>query len=327
MVNRISIKYRLAMLVYVTCLAGLQMFIKINIWCLAGTILFFAIVVGMITLKKGKPGKSPPPDRRYFPFVSVIIAAHNEEKVIAETIKQAFALRYHKSGKRNYEVWVINDRSTDRTAEIVEGMKHRYPVNVLHRDSSELPGKAAALNHCLPLTAGEVLLTLDADALFPEDLISKAVAYLAPELVGGAQVVKRIINPDTNFLCARQADEYKISVGIQQGRDSIGGTVEFKGNGSFIKRSALESVGGWTNHTVTEDLDLSTKLLLAGYRIRFVAGTWVGEQAAPDYQSFVRQRLRWIEGSMLRYLTYFQDLLTSRMHPLLRSDMLFFAAE
>jgi len=145
--------------------------------------------------------------------------------------------------------------------------------------------------------------------------------------VGGAQVAKRIANPETNLLCLRQSDEYKIDISIQLGRDAVGGTVEFKGNGSFIKRKALEAVGGWSKYTITEDLDLSTRLVLAGYRIRFVPQTSIWEQAAPDLASFARQRLRWIEGSMLRYLILLPQILKGPLHPRQRFDMTLFLAE
>jgi 1,2-diacylglycerol 3-beta-glucosyltransferase len=328
MLSRVPFNRRLILFFFVVALAGLQTFAKLGAWYLLGTVVFFALLATYWALKAGKPLKPPSPDCTYRPFVSVLIPAHNEQDVIAETVQQAFRLRYHQKGKRNYEVWVIDDRSTDDTPGVIEELKRRFPrLNVLSRKSDAFAGKAAALNQCLPLTNGEVLLIIDADAHFPPDIISKTVGYLAPPKIGGAQVVKRIANPETNTLCQRQSDEYKIDVGIQLGRDEVGGAVEFKGNGSFIKRSALEAVGGWSNYTITEDLDLSTKMLLAGYRIRFVPETCVWEQAAPDNRSFVRQRLRWIEGSMLRYLIHLPRLLKGPLHPRQRFDMIIFLAE
>ena len=328
MIARVPFNRRLILFFFVVALAGLQMFAKLGPWFLLGTGVFFALLVGYWALKIGKPFEYPPPDISYRPFISVLIPAHNEEDVIAETVKLAFQLRYHIKGKRNYEVWVIDDRSTDDTSKVLADLKKRFSkLNVVSRRHDAFPGKAAALNECLPLTKGEVLLVLDADAHFPPDIVHKTIGYLAPAKIGGAQVAKRIANPETNALCQRQSDEYKIDIGVQQGRDQVGGAVEFKGNGSFIKRSALEAVGGWSNYTITEDLDLSTKMLLGGYRIRFVPETCVWEQAAPDQRSFVRQRLRWIEGSMLRYLIHLPRLLKGPLHPRQRFDMIVFLAE
>lgn len=328
MIARIPFNRRLILFIFVAALAGLQMFIKLGPWFFVGTGLFFILLIGYSALMIGKGAERKPPEATYRPFVSVLIPAHNEEEVITESIKQAFKLRYHEKGARNYEVWVIDDRSTDNTPQVIEGLKKRYPkLEVLSRKRDAFAGKAAALNECLPFTKGEVLLVLDADAHFPPDLIARAVGYLAPKQIGGVQVAKRIANPETNLLCQLQADEYKIDISIQLGRDSVGGAVEFKGNGSFIKRSALEAVGGWSDHTLTEDLDLSTKMLLGGYRIRFVPETAVWEQAAPDFKSFSRQRLRWFEGSMLRYLVYLPRLLKGPLHPRQRFDMVMFLTE
>lgn len=327
-IARVPFNRRLLLFFFVVALAGLQMFMKLGLWYFIGTLTFFVVVVGIFAIQAAIPIRYARPDPGYRPFVSVIIPAHNEEDVISGAVEHAFKLRYLKKRKRNYEVWVIDDRSTDRTPDILVDLKKRHPqLNVRSRKPDAFPGKAAALNECLPATRGEVLLILDADAHFPPDLISLTIGYLAPETVGGAQVAKRIANPETNALCARQSDEYKIDIGVQKGRDEVGGAVELKGNGSFIKRSALSEVGGWTNYTITEDLDLSTKMHLAGYRIRFVPDTCVWEQAAPDHRSFVRQRLRWIEGSMLRYLIHLPRLLKGPMHPRQRFDMIFFIAE
>lgn len=319
---------RLILFLWVGVLVGLEMFMKLGLWFLVGTIAGLIVLTVFFAIKAGKESLRAAPSRDYRPFVSVIIPAHNEEAVIASAVSEAFKLRYHKEGRRKYEVWVVDDRSTDRTPLVIRDIKKRHPhLKVLSRGEDDFPGKAAALNHCFPLTRGDVILVLDADAHFPPDLISKTVGYLAPDDIGGAQVAKRIANPETNSLCRRQADEYKVDIGVQLGRDAVGGAVEFKGNGSFIKRSALETVGGWTNFTITEDLDLSTKMLLQGYCIRFVSETCVWEQAAPDLAGFFKQRLRWVEGSMLRYLVHLPGLLKGPMHPRQRFDMVVFLLE
>lgn len=319
---------RLWLLLFVLAIAGLQMFMKIGPWFFVGTGVFLALTVGYTALTIGREYPHAPPNPNYLPFVSVIIPAHNEESVISQTIEQAFKLRYNRKGKRNYEVWVIDDRSTDKTRDVLYKLKKSHKaLHVLSRSNNAYPGKSAALNDCLPLTKGEVLLILDADAHFPVDLISRVVPYLSASEVGGAQVAKKIANPETNILCSRQSDEYKIDISIQLGRDTVGGAVEFKGNGTFVKRNALETVGGWTNHTLTDDLDLSTKMLLGGYRIRFVPDTTVWEQAAPDLKGFFKQRLRWIEGSMMRYLEYLPRILRGPMQPRQRFDMIMFLLE
>lgn len=325
---KVPFNSRLILFSFVVAVVGMTIFTKLGTWYFFCTAAVALVLIIYFVLTIGKKSRREPPDSCYRPFVSVMIPACNEEEVIARVVEQAMGIDYSRNGEPGYDVWVIDDRSTDETSRILRQLKKCYPgLNVMFRKQDDFPGKAAALNHCLPETRGQVLLVLDADAEFSADIISKSVGYLAPENVGGAQVAKRISNPLTNVLCTRQADEYKVDISVQLGRDSVGGVVEFKGNGSFIKRSVLLDVGGWSNYTITEDLDLSTKMLMADYRIRFVPEVAVWEQAAPDTWSLLRQRLRWTEGSMLRYLIHLPSLIKGGMHLRRRFDMAMFLFE
>jgi len=158
MIARVPFSRRLILFVFVAALAGLQMLAKLSPWFFIGTALFFAALIVYSALMMGKRKYSQPPDPSYRPFVSVLIPAHNEEEVITEAVEQACRLRYRKNGRRNYEVWVVDDRSTDRTPLILAELKRRrLKFNILSRGQDAFPGKSAALNECLPLTKGEVL--------------------------------------------------------------------------------------------------------------------------------------------------------------------------
>ena len=99
---------------------------------------------------------------------------------------------------------------------------------------------------------------------------------------------------------------------IQVGRDAIKGAVELRGDGELIKRKAIEDIGGWNNETITDDLDMSTRLHLKGWDVRFIPEAKVYEEAIIYWMPLFRQRRRWLEGSIRRYLEYFGDVLTSR---------------
>jgi 1,2-diacylglycerol 3-beta-glucosyltransferase len=119
-----------------------------------------------------------------------------------------------------------------------------------------------------------------------------------------------------------------LDANFQCGRDSIRGAVELRGNGQLVKRKALEHVGLWNVHTVTDDLDLSTKLHLAGWDIRFAHKVLVWEEGITEFFPLLRQRRRWAEGSLRRYLEYAGDLLMgSQVSLRTKADMIAYLVE
>jgi len=110
-----------------------------------------------------------------FPFVSLLVAAKNEETVISNLVKMLCDLDYPKT---RYEVWVIDDHSTDRTPVLLDKLAAEYvQLNVLHRTADAGGGKSGALNQVLPLTKGEIVGVFDADAKVPKDLLRRVLPF------------------------------------------------------------------------------------------------------------------------------------------------------
>jgi len=111
----------------------------------------------------------------YKPFVSIMIPAHNEEAVIAHTVENIMQLSYS-----NFEIIVIDDRSTDNTASVIKNLELKYKdkVKTLIREQEAFPGKSAVLNDALALAKGEAILVFDADATVEPDFLSICVWYL-----------------------------------------------------------------------------------------------------------------------------------------------------
>lgn len=249
------------------------------------------------------------PASSYHPFVSIVVPAHNEAAVIAETVKNLLALDYD-----NCELWVMDDRSSDGTADVLKRLAQEYPPGRFHyfvRPETALPGKSAVLNDALEKVQGEVIAVFDADGRVKPDFLTHVIPFLAEPGIGALQVRKAIANSGTNLLTRCQHHEYLLDAYVQTGRDIIHGAVELRGNGQLIKRAALESVGGWTEETITDDLDLSTKLHLAGWDIRFLADATVEEEGIIRFKPLLKQRRRWAEGSLKRYLEYSVQMFTS----------------
>ena len=237
----------------------------------------------------------------WLPWVDIFISAKNESRVIETTVRNFFKLDYDR-----FLLWVIDDCSTDSMPQILEGLKGEFPrLRVLNRPYGSYPGKSAALNDALPLAKGEVIAVFDADAYVDPNFFHLTLPVLAPDHIGAVQAQKRIFEHQTNnFLCNCQASEYALDTYFQMGRDLIGGAVELRGNGELVKRNALIDVGGWNNKSITDDLDLSTRLLVSNWDIRFVPDAHVWEEGVPTLKGLLRQRRRWAEGSIRRYLDY-----------------------
>ena len=277
-------------------------------------------------IKKRQQLKTPPiKNENYKPFVSIMIPAHNEESVIANTIETVLNLDYP-----NFEIIAIDDRSTDNTASVLKDLEQKYPNKVIAfiRPKDAFPGKSAVLNDALAFAKGEAILVFDADATMDPDFLTNLVYELEPKDVGAVQARKIVRNKDVNLLTKCQNNEMTIDTHFQVGRDSVKGAVELRGNGELIKREALEDIGGWNNYTITDDLDMSTRLHIKGWDVRFCANTAVYEEGIMYLVPLYKQRRRWIEGSIRRYLESFWDILTSKkMSMRARLDMIAYISE
>lgn len=244
----------------------------------------------------------------YTPFVSILIPAHNEAEVIEDTVKNISSLNYP-----HFEIIVINDRSEDDTEAVLEKVCKQYSnVKFFSRTKDAFPGKSAVLNEAMKIAFGDAILVFDADARVKPDFLRELIPALEPSQVGAVQARKVIINRNQNFLTRCQDNEMALDTHFQVGRDSVKGAVELRGNGELLKRTALEDVGGWNEFTVTDDLDLSTRMQIKGWDVRFCPDVCVYEEGVPSYIPLLKQRRRWIEGSIRRYLEHFYDVLTSK---------------
>ena len=276
--------------------------ILIIIACMIFHTIWFALAQkrkGFFKTKFENISKSIPNINRY-PSIDIFVPIHNEENVIAGTIENLLNINYP-----NYKLYLINDHSIDSTKEIIDKYQSGFPekIKAIHRLGSTSSGKASGLNYTFRNSNGELVAVFDADAKVEPDFLLKMVPYLDDEHTAAVQSQKRVSNPTTNYLTKLQENEYCFDNYLQCGRDSIEGNVELRGNGQITKRKVIESLGLWDEKTLTDDLELSTRLALNGWQIRFCPEAITYEQAPIKFSSLLLQRLRWAEGSLRRYLT------------------------
>lgn len=244
----------------------------------------------------------------YKPFVSILIPSHNEQSVIAKTVENVLNLEYPR-----FEVIVIDDRSSDNTGLVIKELEEKYEkVTAMIRPKTSFPGKSAVLNDAMSIAKGEAILVFDSDARVDKDFLTNLVPMLEQKDVGAVQSRKVIMNASYNFLTRCQNNEYAMDTHFQVGRDAVKGAVELRGNGELLKREALVDINGWNNYTITDDLDMSTRMQIKGWDVRFCPDVCVYEEGVTRFFPLLRQRRRWVEGSIRRYLENFIDVLFSK---------------
>jgi 1,2-diacylglycerol 3-beta-glucosyltransferase len=254
-----------------------------------------------------------------WPYVSLLVAAKNEEAVIHRLVAGLCNLDYPPN---RYEVWVIDDNSTDGTAQRLQELRQLYPqLRVLRRGAGATGGKSGALNQVWPDTQGDIIGVFDADAQVPEDILRHIVPVFESEGVGAVQVQKAIVNRAKNLLTRGQQAEMALDSYFQQQRICLGGIGELRGNGQFVRRKALVQCGGWNEETITDDLDLTLRLHFSGWSIQFLLHPAVGEEGVEHAMALWHQRNRWAEGGYQRYLDYWRFIAQGRLAPAKTLDM------
>ncbi|MEX2284308.1 MAG: glycosyltransferase family 2 protein [Gemmatimonadota bacterium] len=245
-----------------------------------------------------------------WPSATVVIPAHNEEKVIGHVLDGLLLCDYPES---RLEIMVVNDRSTDRTGELIDAIAARNPgrFTPFHRTTGN-PGKAAALKDALVTVTSDVILIFDADYLPGTGLIKQLVApFFDPEV--GA-VMGRVVpinvgsNLLTRLLDLERSGGYQVD---QQARMNLGLVPQFGGTVGGLRRTALVSVGGWREDSLTEDTDITYRLLLRGWKTAYQNRSECYEEVPESWPVRIRQINRWARGHNECMRRYFRPLLNN----------------
>lgn len=238
-----------------------------------------------------------------WPAITVLIAAHNEEAVVADIMKALLEADY--PGEK-LTIIPVNDRSTDRTREIIDAFAEQHPsIAPFHRIGGK-PGKAAALKDAMALVNTEVVLIFDADYIPGKALIRQLVApFFDPEI--GA-VMGRVVPLNVGKKCLTRLLDLERSGGYQvdqQARMNLHLVPQYGGTVAGVRKSALDEIGGWNENALAEDTDLTYRLLLAGWKTAYENRAECYEEVPERWPVRVRQIMRWAKGhnqAMANYL-------------------------
>ena len=232
----------------------------------------------------------------FMPKVSILIPAHNEEFVIGNLLERMTELTYPKN---RLEVILVDDGSTDTTGQIADDYAMKFSfIKAIHRPNGG-GGKPAALNDGIKFATGEIILTFDADYYPQLDIVEKLVAPFVDPEVGAVQGRVTVLNEEdsivSKIVTLERIGGYRID---QEARDELVLIPQYGGTVGGFRRDALDKVGGWDRYMLTEDTDLTIKLVLKGYQIRYVNDAEAYEEAVTTWKAYWNQRYRWAKGHM-----------------------------
>jgi len=248
---------------------------------------------------RGGPGARTTTPPTEWPRVTVQLPVFNERRVVERLIAAAGDLDYPRD---RLEIQVLDD-STDDTRERVDRAVARLrerglEVRVLRRGDRH-GYKAGALAAGLAAARGEWIAVFDADFVPARDFLRRLVPHAADPAVGLVQARWGHLNRDHSLLTAAQAVMLDAHFRIEQrSRMAAGLFFSFNGTAGLWRRACIEDAGGWSHDTLTEDLDLSYRAQLRGWRFVYDDGVEAPAELPADIDAFLVQQRRWAKGSI-----------------------------
>lgn len=232
-----------------------------------------------------------------FPFVTVQVPIYNEMYVIERLIDAVAKFDYPKD---RFEVHILDD-STDETIEIVKKKVQEYKNKGFLMEQirrKERKGfKAGALKDAMPFANGEFIAIFDADFLPKADFLKRTIPYFEDEQVGVVQTRWEHINGDYSLITKLQALQLNVHFTVEQaGRMHGDYLLQFNGTAGLWRRQTIEDAGGWEADTLTEDLDLSYRAQLKGWKIKFLEHVGSPAELPAEMNSLKSQQFRWMKG-------------------------------
>ena len=241
-----------------------------------------------------------PPELETFPGISYLVPCHNEAANIVDTIEFLVRQEYPE-----FEIIAVNDGSTDNTGALLDRLAQQHAaMRVVHLQSNQ--GKAMALRMATLVSRHEYLVCIDGDALLDPHAGKWLIRHFAEGPRVGAVTGNPRIRTRSTLLGKIQVGEFSAVIGLIKRAQRIYGRVfTISGVVAAFRKSALHQTGYWNTDTVTDDIDISWKLQLNHWDIRFEPNALCWILMPETLQGLWRQRVRWAQGGMealIRYL-------------------------
>jgi len=274
---------------------------------------FVWMIGALIFFLRHERKKAPAPDTDAYPLFSVLVPCHNEEDQLRETVAHLMDLEYPE-----YEVILIDDGSDDDTASVIHQFCEEHE-NVRGVYLKQNQGKAAALNAGCLVARGNLILSMDADALIDRHCLAwMAWHFERFPRVGAITGNPRVLNR-TTLLGKIQTGEYATIIGfIKRAQRILGKVLTVSGVVAAFRKEALASVGFWDTDMVTEDIDITWKLEKEFWDVRYEPRAICWILVPETLRGLLRQRVRWAQGGvevLKKHDNIWQDWRQRRLWP------------
>ena len=248
------------------------------------------------TFAKNHPYEKMP---EQVPMVTIQLPLFNESEVVERLISSVCKIEYPKD---RMEIQVLDD-STDSSVIITKQVVDHYfnegfNIKYIHRDNRQ-GFKAGALKHGLETAEGEYVAIFDADFVPNTDFLMKTIPHFNNSEIGMVQTRWEHLNEEYSFLTKAQAlalDGHFVLE--QQVRNKAGFFINFNGTAGVWRKSCIYDAGNWEADTLTEDLDLSYRAQLKGWKFRFLNDVTSPAELPADINALKTQQFRWTKGAM-----------------------------
>jgi biofilm PGA synthesis N-glycosyltransferase PgaC len=279
-------------------------FVMAFYWMIGGILFWLAVEHRYTQLDRPPALPSPPP-------ISIIVPCYNESETAFETFGALTAIDYP-----DFEIIAVNDGSRDNTAEILDGLAGSMAnLRVVHLAANQ--GKATAMNVGALLARHELLVLIDGDALLDPHALRWAAWHFRIPTLGGLTGNPRIRNR-TSILGRLQVGEFSSIIGlIKRAQASYSRMYTVSGVVCAFRKRALADAGWWSPHTLTDDVDITWRIQIAGWRVTYSPNVVVWILMPETLRGLWRQRLRWAEGGTQMLLDNARPILSGRAPALL----------
>jgi len=249
------------------------------------------------------------------PRVTVLVACRNEESVLDTLVDGLVGIDYPAS---RHKIVIVDDGSTDRTGQLLDDYARVHDgLTCIHRPQGCGGGKSGALNAARGEIDGGIVVVFDADHRPHTDVVRKLVRHFRDPTVGAVQGRCVIRNADDSLLSRAIWVDYLGGYLVNEyGRQSLFQLPAYGGANCAVRASSLEAVGGWNERSVTEDTDLTMRIVLRGERVRYDVQAIDEEEGVVTLDRFWRQRYRWARGHQQVWRDYRRAVWSTPLLPL-----------
>lgn len=232
------------------------------------------------------------------PKVTVQLPVYNEKYVVERLIKSVAGLDYP---NRLLEIQVLDD-STDETRDLIDTVVADFQqkgldISAIRRDQ-RIGYKAGALQYGLERAKGEFIAIFDADFMPKPDFLLQTIGYFVNDGIGLIQTRWEHLNKNYSILTRMQAFGLDAHFTVEQsGRNLAGSFINFNGTAGVWRKKCIENAGGWQHDTLTEDLDLSYRAQLNGWKFIYVQDVGSPAELPVVVPAIKSQQYRWNKGA------------------------------